>query len=110
MYGPNILEYRFFVADADNSVAESDESNNYYAIPIFVYCSDIVVTNTNDSGPGSLRAAVDCASISPGSNRITFNFSSGSPPYIINVGQDGLGALPIVGDEGTTIDHAENLN
>jgi len=101
--------YVIFVADADNDVAESDESNNYYAIPIFVYCSDIVVTNTNDSGSGSLREAIDCANASPGDNRITFNFSSGSPPYIINIGQDGWGDLPSLYDEGTSID-ASNYN
>src|SRR6266516_743548 len=28
-------------------------------------CS-LVVTNTNDSGPGSLRAAIDCANSTPG--------------------------------------------
>src|SRR5207247_2711384 len=35
-------------------------------------CS-LVVVNTNDSGPGSLRAAMECANSTPGRDTISFN-------------------------------------
>src|SRR5262249_338419 len=32
-----------------------------------------IVTNTDDSGPGSLRAAIECANSMPGTDTISFN-------------------------------------
>ena len=32
-----------------------------------------MVSNTNDSGPGSLRDAIDCANANPGLDTISFN-------------------------------------
>lgn len=42
----------------------------------------IVVTNTGDSGPGSLRAAIDAANSNADSNDITFNIP-GACPHVI---------------------------
>ena len=56
--------------------------------PIFV------VTNTNDSGPGSLRQAILGANADPGPENITFQIGTGL--QTINVGGSGLGALPTI--------------
>jgi len=57
------------------------------------------VTNTNDSGSGSLRQAIICANTLAEDNVIRFNLS-GSSPYQINP----LTPLPRLTDDGTTID------
>jgi outer membrane lipoprotein-sorting protein len=60
-----------------------------------------VVTNTNDSGAGSLRNAIQLANAHPGTDTIAFNIA-GSGVHIINV----LSALPSITDptiiDGTT--------
>ncbi len=70
-------------------------------------CTDsqgvIEVTNTNDSGAGSLRDAIDCANLTFGGNLIEFNIPSASP-YIISVGQVSGLPLPTLMDAGTIID------
>lgn len=58
-----------------------------------------VVTNTNDSGPGSLREAINCANSNPGADLISFNIS-GTPPFIISPATK----LPAIIDDYTTID------
>src|SRR5262249_50210034 len=59
------------------------------------------VTNTNDSGAGSLRAAIQSANASLGADAIAFNIA-GPAPYVINL----LSPLPSVTDpvqiDGTT--------
>src|SRR5437660_8683472 len=50
-----------------------------------------VVTNTNDSGAGSLRAAIMDSNAHPKGDRITFNIS-GAAPHTISVGS----ALPTI--------------
>ncbi len=61
----------------------------------------IIVTNTNDSGAGSLRQAILDANTSPDDNTIVFNIP-GAGPHTINL----LSALPIITDtvtiDGTT--------
>lgn len=41
----------------------------------------LVVTNTADSGPGSLRAAIDAANTSPGPTRILFRIPTSDPGF-----------------------------
>jgi hypothetical protein len=48
--------------------------------PVTTSCP--VVTNTNDAGPGSFRAAIDCANTHPGPDTIRFNIP-GTGPHII---------------------------
>ncbi len=58
------------------------------------------VTNANDSGPGSLRAAILSANVSPGNDLIDFNIP-GTMVHVINV----LTQLPPLTDfAGVTID------
>ncbi len=64
---------------------------------------DLVVTNTNDSGSGSLRAAIACANSIAGSNRIIFDIN-GTGQQVIFVGQTTGEPLPPLSDEGTIID------
>ena len=45
--------------------------------------SIFTVTNTNDTGPGSLRQAIDSANNAPGADTIAFNIP-GNGPFIIN--------------------------
>lgn len=54
--------------------------------------ADFIVTNTNDSGAGSLRQAILNANAAPGSNTITFNIP-GTDPQIIRP----LSPLPDIG-------------
>ena len=63
----------------------------------------LFVTNTDDNGNGSLRAAIECANAIPGPNNIHFNIA-GSGPHIINVGSTTFQHLPELFDPGTIID------
>lgn len=58
-----------------------------------------VVTNTNDSGEGSLRDAINYANLRPGADTISFAIP-GSGPHVITVSS----ALPELTDAGTSID------
>lgn len=49
----------------------------------------LTVTNLNDSGPGSFRAAIECANGSTIVENINFDLPF-SPPYVINVGPTSL--------------------
>jgi PKD repeat protein len=72
-----------------------------------VSCADangvIFVTNNNDEGTGSLRAAIECANSTPGPNTIRFNINGGGTQQI-NVGQTSGLALPFLRDAATVID------
>lgn len=59
----------------------------------------LIVTNTNDSGGGSLRAAIEFANSNPGADTITFNIP-GAGPHTITVAS----LLPTLTDSGTVID------
>ncbi len=68
-------------------------------------CTDIgggtvEVTNTADSGPGSLRSAIECANADPTLDNIHFNISGFTPPATISV----LSPLPDLLDDGIIID------
>ena len=58
----------------------------------------LLVTNTENSGPGSLRQAILDANASVGiADMIAFNIP-GPGPHTIAVGNGGLGALPAISD------------
>lgn len=65
------------------------------------------VTNTNDSGPGSLRQAIVDANSNPGPDTIAFTIPVGDPGYNAAIGvwtiQPTSGWLPTLVDE-TTVD------
>ncbi len=63
----------------------------------------ITVTNTNDSGLGSLREAIICANAVPGAQEIQFNIA-GNGPHIIYVGASTGLPLPNLIDDATVID------
>ena len=50
-----------------------------------ILLAPFVVTNTSDTGSGSLRQAILDADATPGPNTITFAITTGSAPYVINV-------------------------
>lgn len=91
---------QYFSATATNtSTGNTSEFSNTVQEPIIV-----VVTNTNDSGPGSLRAAITFANGHPGT-RIVFNIANTDPNfsggvYTIRV----LTALPVITANSTIID------
>ncbi|HJT46512.1 MAG TPA: hypothetical protein VJ721_09610, partial [Chthoniobacterales bacterium] len=65
-----------------------------------------IVTNTGDSGAGSLRAAIDCANAHPGADTITFNIPSSDPgchlvPGVGTVCTIQTAGLPIISDTAT---------
>ena len=67
--------------------------------------SAILVTNTNDSGSGSLREAINCSNGHIGADTILFNIS-GSGQKVITLAS----ALPSLIDVGTVIDGGAWLN
>ncbi|MFK7934634.1 MAG: PKD domain-containing protein, partial [Saprospiraceae bacterium] len=69
----------------------------------------IYVTNADDEGQGSLRAAIDCANTSPGPNIIRFDIA-GSGPHRIYIGETSDEKLPALTDPGTTIDGASQAD
>ena len=62
--------------------------------------SSLVVSNTNDSGTGSLRDAINYANSHSGPDTITFSITSSVPPFIIKPSSD----MPSLTDDGTVID------
>lgn len=65
----------------------------------------ILVTNTNDSGAGSLRQAIECANADVNLDNIHFNIS-GNGPYTIQL----VTELPDITDVGVVIDGATQPN
>lgn len=59
----------------------------------------LYVTNTNDSGPGSLRAMIDCANSDPDLDAIRFNIPGTGPHTIVL--ESGL---PALSDDAISID------
>lgn len=85
-------------ATATDTVGNTSEFSKAVPCPI-------VVTNTNDSGPGSLRAAIDRANANPGPDTIVFRIPTIDPGFN---GQwftiKPLSPLPSLSDDGTTAD------
>src|SRR5271166_5220369 len=50
-----------------------------------ILLATFTVSNTNDSGPGSLRNTISEANGTPGLNTINFNFGTTTTPYVISV-------------------------
>ncbi len=71
-----------------------------FSAAVSAVCS-LIVTNTNDSGAGSLRNAISCANLIPGLDTIEFNISGAGAHTI-----QPLSALPLITDpvviDGTT--------
>lgn len=65
---------------------------------LITFSATFTVTNTNDSGPGSLRQAILDANASPGDDDIVFNIA-GAGPHVITP----LSLLPFI-DEAVHID------
>ncbi len=82
------------------TAAIADGAATGVSVPFDIVASTVVV-NTNDSGPGSLRAAMLNANAMPGGQTITFAIPAGpmGPPYVIAP----MTPLPVVTD-GAMID------
>jgi hypothetical protein len=84
-------------ADHNQEIAESNENNNQRTLAYTVAApapTEFTVTNTNDSGPGSLRRAIERANANVGFTD-TIDFSIlGAGPHTITP----LSALPTISD------------
>ena len=69
----------------------------------------IWVLNTDDDGPGSLRAAINCANDDPNPNVIKFNIPDSTIQHRIFVGSQTGQELPALFDEKTIIDATTQL-
>lgn len=85
----------------------------YFSILLFLISINITnatvytVTNTNDAGTGSLRAAITNVNIYPGVHTIAFNIPSSDPNYISAQGVWKItpaSTLPIITRNSVTID------
>jgi hypothetical protein len=72
----------------------------------------IMVTNTNDSGEGSLRDAITKANTEPGPNEIAFSIPQSDAGFDINRGTwtiKPLSVLPAITDSGLVMDGASQV-
>ena len=91
------------------SLLKTSASQVAVIFSLFFFTSSFgqVVTSTDDSGPGSLREAIEIANGTPGTT-ITFNIPTSDPNYEVNF--PGVWtimpttSLPIIFGEGTTLD------
>jgi hypothetical protein len=77
------------------SLVNIDLSGNNFWNP------SLTVTNTNDTGAGSLRAAIKLANTTPGTDPIVFNIPTNDPGYNATTGAftiQPLSALPTITD------------
>jgi parallel beta-helix repeat protein len=105
--------YLGVIVDGDQSIDESNENNNTFCVdsPKIIISNpsieSIVVSNTNDSGPGSLREAIDRANNNAGPDSIVFNIQSSDPGFDVVSGVWAIkpqSPLPLVTDGNLTID------
>lgn len=112
--------YIGILVDEFNEAAESNEANNYVSEPITIVAAGpqaFVVTNTSDSGAGSLRQAINDANSTSGPNAIVFNMvcdgtctitpstalpSIGEAVTIDGTTQPGFVGTPVVELNGTS--------
>ncbi len=89
------LETFYLTATATEKDASTDGygSTSELSIPQIVSDSSTEVTNTNDSGPGSLRQAINIANSKPGQDRISFDIE-GDGEHKINL----MSPLPDITD------------
>ena len=83
-------------------IREAMESRSETPTNISIPKSEFLVTNSGDSGVGSLRSAIEQANSNPGPDVIHFSMSSA----IISP----LSSLPAITDNGTMIDASPNWN
>src|SRR5207244_1986270 len=62
-------------ATVNSSTPDPNSNNNSASASNQVSGCNLVVTNKNDAGAGSLRLAIQCANANPGLDTITFNIS-----------------------------------
>jgi len=80
--GPPMTDPFYVTATAQNmSTLETSEFSN--SIEVLPGGTERVVTNSNDAGAGSLRAAIEAANAAPGPDTITFEIPD--PPQQINL-------------------------
>ncbi len=85
-------------APSAHYVALVEDLNGFSEFSSPYFANFVMVTNTNDTGTGSFRAAIDSANMYPGAS-IYFNIP-GSGPWNITLATD----LPDIAGEGTIID------
>ena len=98
------------------TTADHSGNTNSCAFTIRVIPYQLLVTSTNDSGPGTLRQALLDANDAPGENLVAFNLSGGgghkihllsalptvtSPVIIDGWSQPGFSGLPVIELEGS---------
>ncbi|MFY0688372.1 MAG: BspA family leucine-rich repeat surface protein, partial [Cyclobacteriaceae bacterium] len=88
----------------DGTLVNMEDPNDWVESGAFAVDPNLYVTNTNDSGAGSLRAAVDSANNASGPQTIAFNLPDGGP-WTIN-----LTSPLAVNDVGTIIDGTTQPN
>lgn len=91
-------ENRYFRLTATDGVGNTSELSDFVKLTVLPQC---LVINTNDSGEGSLRAAVACAGQASGIGNVVFAIP-GEGPHIINL----TSAIPLTSNsiyiDGTT--------
>lgn len=73
----------------------------------WAYASTITVTNTNDSGAGSLRAAVSQANAERGKSRIEFSLPAGDQTISLKSSLTISSSVEIEGSEGIVLENTE---
>ncbi|MBN1414975.1 MAG: T9SS type A sorting domain-containing protein [Bacteroidales bacterium] len=85
---PDKIGINFKISDYDNASAKTDP----FSVFAVMYMkqssggSDLTVTNCDDTGPGSLREAINYANSNPGHDTIRFNIPKGVPGYDADIG------------------------
>jgi hypothetical protein len=90
----------------DTTSGATRYNSSAFSTPI-PFATRIEVTNTNDSGPGSLREAIADGNTRPGPDSITFAIPTSDPGYISQLGTwtiKPLTPLPSVVDRETVIE------
>ncbi len=92
--GPYSIAYADFDSDGDMDFVTADRIGDNISIFLNKYAGEIIVSNLNDAGGGSLRWAIDSANIDVGLNTIVFNTSGTITP---------VSQLPSLTDDSTII-------
>ncbi|MEM8639921.1 MAG: S8 family serine peptidase [Cyanobacteria bacterium P01_G01_bin.54] len=100
-------EDRFFGVQYDEGISSLKISRDDGTTGIEIdhiqygFLNPLIVTNTNDSGIGSLRYAIEAANANPGADPITFNIPTSDPGYNASTGTftiRPLSELPEISD------------
>lgn len=90
----------------DTTTGTTKNNTSAFSDP-FHFIQWITVTNTQDSGPGSLRDAINLANTHPGPDSIRFAVPTSDPGFTPLLGTwtiRPVNPLPSLGDAGTTVD------